>query len=129
MSAGMADMGEHWYLVSMLGECNWVADVRVADGNAVLRRRRARPVPIVEVSEPACCGPILRRYADKVPGGRPHIPMRRGGPPSDFVAIAGAYPMFEVMESDWTEGEPAEREPAENERCRPGGPIGNIRTS
>ena len=131
---GMADVGGHWYLVSMLGECNWVANVRAADGNAVLRRRRARPVRLVEVTDPACCGPILRRYVDKVPGGRPHIPVQRGGPLNDFVAIAGAYPMFEVMESDWTEGEPAENEPAvgepaENERCRPDGPIGSIRTS
>ena len=27
---GMADVGGQWYIVSMLGECNWVRNVRVA---------------------------------------------------------------------------------------------------
>ena len=37
---GMADVDGRWYLVSMLGECNWVANVRANNGDAVLRRRR-----------------------------------------------------------------------------------------
>jgi hypothetical protein len=35
---GMADLDDRWYLVSMLGECSWVANVRANDGDAVLRR-------------------------------------------------------------------------------------------
>src|ERR1035437_6514290 len=39
---GMADWGGRWYLVPMLGEqCNWVRNVRAADGWATLRRRHA----------------------------------------------------------------------------------------
>jgi deazaflavin-dependent oxidoreductase (nitroreductase family) len=70
---GMADMDDHWYLVSMLGDrCNWVANARAAGYRAVLRRGRARPCQLIEVpvGERA---PILRRYLQKVPGGRPHI--------------------------------------------------------
>ena len=96
---GMADVNGRWYLVSMLGECNWVANVRAAGGHAVLRRRRRRPVQLVEVPT-AERGPVLRRYVDKVPGGRPHIPVPRGSPLGEFAALADAYPVFEVIEPD-----------------------------
>src|SRR5450759_5468857 len=46
---GMADVEGQWYIVSMLGECNWVRNVRAAEGRATLRRRRARAVRLVEV--------------------------------------------------------------------------------
>ena len=94
---GMADVGGRWYLVSMLGECNWVANVRAADGNVVLRRRRRRPVRLVEVPVERR-GPILRRYVDKVPGGRPHIPVPRRAPVAEFGQIADRYPVFEVID-------------------------------
>ena len=94
---GMADVDGRWYLVSMLGECNWVANVRAADGHAVLRRRRARRVRLVEVPS-ADRGAVLRRYVDKVPGARPHIPVPRGAPLAEFAAVADAYPMFEVID-------------------------------
>jgi len=36
---GMADRDGHWYLVSMLGEnCNWVKNVRAANGDAIVSR-------------------------------------------------------------------------------------------
>ena len=94
---GMADVDGRWYLVSMLGECNWVANVRAADGNVVLRRRRRRPVHLVEVPAERR-GPILRRYVEKVPGGRPHIPVETGAPASQFARIGDRYPVFEVCE-------------------------------
>lgn len=90
---GMADVDGRWYLVSMLGECNWVANVRAADGYAVLRRRRSRPVRLVDVPVEDR-GPILRRYVDKVPGARPHIPVARGSELAEFQAVAGQYPVF-----------------------------------
>jgi deazaflavin-dependent oxidoreductase (nitroreductase family) len=54
--------------------CNWVQNVRAADGRAVLRRWRAVTCRLAEVpvaERPA----IVRRYLEKVPGGRPHIPV------------------------------------------------------
>ena len=71
---GMADIDGRWYLVSMLGECAWTRNVRAADGRVV-----------------------LRRYVDKVPGGRPHIPVARDAPLQEFQAVAAGYPVFEVL--------------------------------
>jgi deazaflavin-dependent oxidoreductase (nitroreductase family) len=93
---GMADVGGEWYLVSMLGECNWVRNVRAAGGRAVLRRRRSRPVTLVEVA-PGDRAPILKRYVEKVPGGRPHIRVDRRQPVEAFAVIAGRCPVFKVL--------------------------------
>jgi len=94
---GMADWHGQWFLVPMLGgECNWVRNVRAASGQAVLRRRRAARCRLVEVpvSERA---PIIRRYLDKVPGARPHLPVGRHAPLADFEAISARYPVFRVV--------------------------------
>ena len=93
---GMADWQGQWYLASMLGnECNWVKNVRAADGNVVLRHGRPRAVHLVEVpvSERAA---ILRRYLRKVPGARPHIPVDRNAPLTEFEKVAAAHPVFRV---------------------------------
>lgn len=94
---GMADANGRWYLVSMLGECNWVANVRAAGGHAVLRRRRRRPVRLVEIP-PTDRAAVLRRYVEKVPGARPHIPVPKGSPLGDFAAVTDSYPVFEVVD-------------------------------
>ena len=93
---GMADVGGQWYLVSMLGECNWVRNVRAAGGRATLRRRTARPVWLVEVPA-AERAPILKRFVEKAPGGRPHIPVDRHEPVEAFEAIAADHPVFRVL--------------------------------
>ena len=92
---GMSDVGGRWFLVSMLGECNWVRNVRAAEGHVVIRHLRARQCTLIEVPV-AERGPIIRRYVDKVPGGRPHIPVQRGAPLEAFQAIAASHPVFEV---------------------------------
>ena len=95
---GMADTAGNLYLVSMLGEgCNWVKNVRAANGEVVLRRRRAIPCRLVEVpvSERA---PIIKTYLRQVPGARPHIPVERRAQVSDFERIASAYPVFLVSQ-------------------------------
>lgn len=94
---GMADWEGRWYLVPMLGErCNWVRNVRAAGGQAVICRRRAVPCRLVEL--PAAERPaILRRYLQKVPGARPHMPTRLDAPLADFEAIATRYPVFLVV--------------------------------
>jgi hypothetical protein len=93
---GMADVAGQWYLVSMLGECNWVRNVRAAGGRATLRRRTARPVWLVEVPA-AERAPILKRFVEKAPGGRPHIPVDRHEPVAAFEAIAAEHPVFRVL--------------------------------
>lgn len=93
---GMADVGGEWYLVSMLGECNWVRNVRAAEGRATLRRLRARPVKLVElpVAERAA---VIRQYVRKVPGARPHISVDRHEAAAAFEAIAANHPVFRVV--------------------------------
>ena len=93
---GMADVGGQWYLVSMLGECNWVRNVRAAGGRATLRRRRSRPVSLVEIPVQQRA-PVIRRYVERVPGGRPHIPVDRHEPVGAFETIASDYPVFRVV--------------------------------
>src|SRR4051794_39646301 len=93
---GMADWQGDWYLVSMLGnDCNWVRNVRAAGGLVTIRHGRARARHLVEIpiEERA---PILRRYLQKVPGARPHIPVDRNAPLAEFEAIAARYPAFRV---------------------------------
>jgi hypothetical protein len=93
---GMADWEGSWYLVPMLGgECNWVRNGRAAGGRATLRRRRAVACNLVElpVVERA---PIIKRYLEKVPGARPHVPVDRHAPLAEFEAISDAYPVFRV---------------------------------
>ncbi|NMM23180.1 MAG: nitroreductase family deazaflavin-dependent oxidoreductase [Phycicoccus sp.] len=93
---GMADLGGQWYVVSMLGECNWVQNVRAAQGCVTLRRRRPRAVRLVEVPVEERA-PVIRRYVGSVPGGRPHIPVDRHEPVEAFETIASSYPVFRVM--------------------------------
>ncbi len=94
---GMADWQGGWYLVPMLGgDCNWVRNVRAADGHATLLRRRPVPCLLAEVPV-AERPPIIKRYLEKVPGGRPHIPVDRRAPLAEFAAVAPRYPVFRVI--------------------------------
>ncbi|WP_432560212.1 nitroreductase/quinone reductase family protein [Granulicoccus sp. GXG6511] len=99
---GMADWEGRWFLVSMLGECNWTRNVRAAGGRAVLRRRKPRGVLLNEVPT-AQRAPIIKRYLAQVPGARPHVPVDRRASLAEFEAIAGDIPVFEVC--DATHGE------------------------
>jgi hypothetical protein len=96
----MADWDGEWYLVSMLGDrCNWVQNVRAAGGRATLRRGRAVRCQLVEVP-PSDRPRIIKRYLEKVPGARPHIPVDLHAPVADYAAIAETYPVFRVVVGD-----------------------------
>jgi deazaflavin-dependent oxidoreductase (nitroreductase family) len=87
------------YLVSMLGDnTNWVRNVRAAGGHAVLRRRGRVPVRLEEV-DAADRAPILRRYLAVAPGARPHFPVDRDDPLTEFTRIADRYPVFRIVPS------------------------------
>lgn len=92
----IADLEGERYLVAMLGEgAGWVANVRAADGRALLRHGRREPVLLEEVG-PGERAPILRRYLEVAGGARAHFPVERGAPLSEFEAIAPQYPVFRV---------------------------------
>jgi hypothetical protein len=94
---GMAELDGQWYLVPMLGgQCSWVQNVRAADGLATLRRRRAVACRLVEVPVSERVR-VIKRYLERVPGARPHIPVGRHAPVAEFEAISPRYPVFRVV--------------------------------
>ncbi|MEV0901851.1 nitroreductase/quinone reductase family protein [Actinoplanes sp. NPDC049802] len=93
---GMTNWQGRWYLAPMLGgDCNWVRNVRAADGHAVIRHGRARPVRLVEIPV-ADRAPLLRCFLQQVPGARPHMPVDRHAPLEEFAAVADRYPVFRI---------------------------------
>jgi deazaflavin-dependent oxidoreductase (nitroreductase family) len=94
----VADYAGERYLVSMLGnDANWVRNVRAAGGRAVLWHGPRREVVHLDEVEPSVRAPILRRYLDRAPGARPHIPVDRHAPLADFEPIAQEFPVFRIM--------------------------------
>jgi hypothetical protein len=88
------------YLVSMLGErANWVRNLRAAGGKAQLVHGISEPVLLeeVDVSQRA---PILKAYLQLAPGARPHFPVSKDAPVSEFKLIASSYPVFRVRSVD-----------------------------
>ncbi len=84
------------YLVSMLGEdCNWVRNVRAADGAVKLRHGHLEAVQLVEVPVRERA-PVLKRYLKRAPGARPHIPVDHRAELSAFETIADRYPVFRI---------------------------------
>lgn len=89
-------MNGNRYLVSMLGaEANWVKNVRAAEGRARLRHGKSEEVLLeeIEVSQRA---PILKAFLQHAPGARPHMPVDKNAPLSEFEKIASQYPVFRV---------------------------------
>lgn len=84
------------YLVSMLGpKVDWVRNAEAAGYDVVLKHGSRRLVHLTEVpaNERA---PLLKRYLDLAPGGRPHIPVPVTAPVEEFEAVAADYPVFWV---------------------------------
>jgi hypothetical protein len=92
----LADVGDEWYAVSMLGaSANWVRNVRAAHGQASVRHGATWPVQLTEVPT-AGRAPILKRYLQVAPGARPHLPVDRSAPIAEFDKVAADYPVFRV---------------------------------
>lgn len=93
----VADYQGQRYLVSMLGGgSNWVRNVRAAGGRAVVRHGRREEVMLDEV-DPAERAPILRRYLERAPAARPHIPVDRHAPLQDLEKVAREIPIFRIV--------------------------------
>lgn len=84
------------YLVSMLGpKVDWVRNAEAAGYDVVLKHGRRRLVHLTEVAVEERA-PLLKRYLELAPGGRPHIPVAVDAPVEEFEAVAGDYPVFWV---------------------------------
>jgi hypothetical protein len=92
----VADHRGDRYLVAMLGEgANWVANVRAAGGQAVLRHGRREAVQLEEV-DPSASAPILRRHLEIAPAARSFVPVDRRAPLAEFDRIAAQFPVFRI---------------------------------
>jgi hypothetical protein len=92
----MAVVGSERYLVSMLGEdVNWVQNQRAANGKAVLRHGRREEIRLEDV--PMEMRPVvLKAYLKRAVGARPHIPVHKDAPLSEFAKVAPRIPVFRV---------------------------------
>lgn len=85
------------YLVSMLGDdVQWVQNVRAAHGKAYLRMGSRTEIRLEDVPVEQRA-PILKAYLQRAPGARPHIPVDKDAPVSDFETIASKYPAFRIV--------------------------------
>ena len=85
------------YLVSMLGEdAAWVRNVKAAGGHVVLRHG-AREHVRLEALPTERRAPILKSYLHRAPGARPHFPIDKDAPLTDFERIAAQFPVFRVV--------------------------------
>lgn len=87
------------YLVSMVGEGEWVKNVRAAGGEAYLVSGRRRKVRLQEVSSDGRAS-IIKEYLRVAPGGRPHIGLGPGGTSADYERVAQNHPVFQIVHQD-----------------------------
>ena len=78
------------YLASMLGESQWVRNVRTAGGKAVLRSGGFEEVQLTEMpaSERAR---ILKAYLHAAPGARPHVAVDIDATIEEFEKVAADH--------------------------------------
>ena len=92
----IAEVEERRYLVAMLGaETNWVKNVEAADGRAVLRHGRREEVTL-EAVPVALRAPVVLRYSDVAPGGRPHLALPADATAQDLERLCARVPVFQV---------------------------------
>lgn len=85
------------YLVSMLGEeVDWVRNVKAAGGNVTLRHGCREEVRLEEVTADRRA-PVLKAYLKRAPGARPHLPIHKGAPLSEFEQVSPQFPVFRVV--------------------------------
>lgn len=94
------------YLVALAGESEWVRNVRAAGGAAVLRRRGARPVHLVELppeERPAVIAEYLRRGVERSgrkaaeKQARLYFGVSPDPSAEEIRAVAPYYPVFRVV--------------------------------
>lgn len=85
------------YVVSMLGNnAQWVKNLKAADYTAHIRRGIRRQVRLEEVPVEDRA-PIIKEYLQCAPGARPHIPVDKDAPLSEFEGIADQIPVYRIV--------------------------------
>jgi hypothetical protein len=76
------------YLVSMLGaEADWVQNVNAAGGEVTLRHGRSEEARLEEIAADRRA-PVLKAYLKRAPGARPHLPVDKDAPLSEFERVS-----------------------------------------
>jgi hypothetical protein len=83
------------YLVSMLGECEWVWNVR-SEGHAHIIDGRRHLVRLEEVPVEQRA-PIIKEYLRLAPGGRPHIGLDETATIAACDHVAPGHPVFRIV--------------------------------
>jgi len=93
----MAVVDGERYIVSMLGEdVDWVRNVRAAGGDVTLRHGRREEVHLEEVAADRRA-PVVKAYLKRAPGARPHLPIHKDAPLSEFAQVSSRFPVFRVV--------------------------------
>ena len=93
----MAVVAGERYLVSMLGEeVDWVRNVKAAGGSVTLRHGCREQVQLEEVAADRRA-PVLKAYLKRAPGARPHLPIHKDAPLSEFEQVSSQFPVFRVV--------------------------------
>lgn len=93
----ITSVGGERYLVSMLGEdVGWVRNAKAAGGNVTLRHGRREEVHL-ELVEADRRVVVLKAYLKHAPGARPHIPVDRDAPVSEFERVSSQVPVFRII--------------------------------
>ena len=83
------------YLVSMLGECEWVRNARAQGGAWIITRKR-RKVRLEEVPIDLRA-PIIKEFLRLAPGARPHIGLGKEATLGDCEGVAPRHPVFKIV--------------------------------
>ena len=93
----MAVVAGERYLVSMLGEeVDWVRDVKAAGGSVTLRHGCREEVQLEEVAADRRA-PVLKAHLKRAPSARPHLPIHKDAPLSEFEQVSSQFPVFRVV--------------------------------
>jgi transposase len=89
----------------MLGETNWVRNVRADDGRAVLHHGQREQV-LLEVVPVTDRPAVIKRYLEVAPGARPHIRVDRTAPIEDFqdyaIGVESLRDLLEIYDRELT---------------------------
>jgi hypothetical protein len=77
------------YLVSMLG-ADWAQNLKAAGGNGVLSHGRREEVHLEEIAVDRRA-PVLKAYLNRAPGARPHLPVDKDAPLSEFDRVSAQF--------------------------------------
>jgi hypothetical protein len=83
------------YLVSMLGECEWVRNAR-AQGEGWIISRQRQKIRLEEVPVDLRA-PIIKAYLRLAPGARPHIGLGKEATLEDCKVVAPRHPVFRIV--------------------------------